>query len=101
MKKFLNTILRIFGIKIFHMTKININDDFKVVKIENAVFKTTSLKGARMFTEGEMLSGFSYYIKVMLHNDKFVVYYKDNNEREDDFKKLSNLMEGKLKVKNL
>lgn len=80
------------------MSKISVSDDFTVVKIEDAIFKTSSLRGARMYREGEMLSDTHYYIKIVLHNDNFYVKYLDTDELKEDLKKLGNLMEGKLKV---
>ncbi len=97
-KRFLIRILRIFGIKFPIMSKISVSDDFTIVKIEDVIFKRTSLKGARIFREGEMLTDVHYYIKVLLHNDKFSISYADMDELKEDFKKLGNLMEGKLKV---
>lgn len=87
------------------MSKIKISEDFTLVKIEDATFKRTSLRGAIKYTvrslDEKATTIFIPCIIVSLHNHKFKVVYKNEAERDEDLKKLGNLMEGKLKMVDL
>ncbi len=96
MRKLIRFILRTFGVKYTKMSKIKDSGDFTTVTIDKSTYKIESIEAVRpkdLTGKGE-----HYGIEILFHSGKDEIGYLKPEERDEDLRKLGNLMKGKLNV---
>lgn len=89
MKRFLNRLFRIFGVKLFQMSKVIVSKNKKSFKIDDSTFKTKFLRAIRK----DIDAGFNFHYTIYYGTKSFGVGYSDRKEGETDLKMLSVLIE--------